>query len=131
MLDPIKCSRTEIVRKVIKANKNKFDLHDLVFRAEILGSQITRNADGITLKYREKEREIIAEFQTNNSEGLTTPLPPSLKLPELVDIADVVFIERYRPSLRKLLHISKCVKCEIYFAVNLLAIQLLIQNNLL
>ena len=57
----------------------------------------------------------------DKSKGLLTPLPPGIKLPDLEDISDNVRIEKYRRLLGKLLYVSRCVRYDIYFAVDLLA----------
>ena len=103
MDDLLTCSNSEHAQKIVKTIKNKFRIHDLGFSDETFGLKIVRNIDGTVLSTREKEYEIIPEFEMDNSKGLSTPLPPGINLPDLEDIFDNVRIEKYRQLLGKLL----------------------------
>ena len=118
--DVILCGHPESIRHVIKNNKNKFKILDLGFPTEILGIQIRKDKQAIYLSTDKSELKVISEYEMDNSKGSSTPLPPGLKLPPLLEVLNPVVILKYRNLLGKLLYISRCVRFDICYAVNLL-----------
>lgn len=79
------------------------------------------NKNGIALSVQESINIIQKEFEIDLAAGLSTPLPPNLKLPSQEKVFHPIVIDKYKRLLGKLLYISRCVRFDIAFGVNLMA----------
>lgn len=119
--DLIICSTKSRAARIADQLKKQFEIHEMGFPDEILGIQVSSDITGITLSAEESIGCILKEFEMDTAAGLSTPLPPNIKLPSLLKVPDPVVIDKYRRLLDKLLYVSKCVRLDISYAVNLMA----------
>lgn len=119
--DYILCATSENEKDFVKKVQKKLDIHDLELPTEILGIQLRKDVYGTSLSTKSGEDNIIDEYEINNVDSLSTPLPSSFKVLPLRMVSDAVVIYKYRRLLGKLLYLSRCVRYDICFAVNLMA----------
>ena len=119
--DLILCTVPQKAKDFISSVKKKFSIHDLGFPTEVLGIQVRRDKAGIYLSTEKSERKIIKEFEMDETMILETPLPPGYNLPSLDEVPDAVVIDKYRRLLGKLLYLSRCVRYDICYSINLLS----------
>lgn len=101
---------------------DKFEVHSLGCSSEILVSKLRKNDIEIELSTTSTERKMITDYEMGESKSISTPFPPGLKLPNLRQIDNAVEIPRCCQLLGKPLYMSRCVRYDIMFSVNLLSI---------